>query len=54
MARKITESFIPCATRPRFTVDGAHPWDHHSTREDAEKQAAELDAKDAAEAERQR
>lgn len=56
--RKITKSFVPDVyfrtEREEFRVEGAHPWDRHSTRESAEQQAAELDAKDKAEAEGRR
>ncbi|MFF3094176.1 hypothetical protein [Streptomyces cyaneofuscatus] len=54
MPRKIRESLIPGAPTPHYFVEGAHPWDYQTTRESAEQQAAELDAKDKAEAEGRR
>jgi len=51
MSRKIRESLIPGAPTPHYFVEGAHPWDYQTTPEAAEKQAADLDTKDKAEAE---
>ncbi|WP_405506388.1 hypothetical protein OG323_06230 [Streptomyces cyaneofuscatus] len=59
MPRKIIKSYVPDVyfgtRREEFRVEGTHPWARgHSTREAAEKQAAELDAKAEAEAEGRR